>query len=67
MLDAAAAAIAAVLRNPALHRNMGRLPRQRVRRHVLLTHLLEEWIDLIARLALKRQTAVSAQEPVILA
>lgn len=66
-VDEAAATIVALLRNPTLRRNMGRRARERVRRHFLLTRLLEEWIDLIARLALKRQTAVSAQEPAVLA
>ncbi len=66
-VDQAAATIAALLHNPAVRRNIGRRARERVRRHFLLTRLLEEWIDLLAQLVRKRPMAVSAQEPAILA
>jgi Glycosyl transferases group 1 len=66
-VDQAAATIAALLHNPAVRRNIGRRARERVRRHFLLTRLLEEWIDLLAQFVRKRPMAVSAQEPAILA
>jgi trehalose synthase len=65
-VEQAAATIAALLHNPALRRNIGRRARERVRRHFLITRLLEEWIDLIAQLARQRPMAVSPQEPATL-
>jgi trehalose synthase len=66
-VDQAAATIAALLLNPASRRNIGERARQRVRRHFLLTRLLEKWIDLITQLTRKRLVAASAQEPVVMA
>jgi trehalose synthase len=66
-VDQAAAHIATLLLDPGLRRNVGRRARERVRRHFLLTRLLEEWIDLIAELALTRRAPVSAQEPAAVA
>jgi trehalose synthase len=66
-VDQAAAAIAAMLLNSALRRNIGRRARERIRRHFLLTRLLEEWIDLIAEVGLKRKVAVPVQEPATVA
>jgi trehalose synthase len=59
-VDQAAATIAALLLEPDVRRNAGRRARERVRRHFLLTRLLEDWIDLISGLALSRQVAVPA-------
>jgi hypothetical protein len=42
---------------------MGRRARERVRRHFLLTRLLEEWLDLIAGLTLRPRTELFAREP----
>jgi hypothetical protein len=51
-----------VYRSPyyAVRRNMGRRAHQRVRRHFLMTRLLEDWLDLIA--ALTRRPARSSVE-----
>jgi trehalose synthase len=66
-VDQAAATIAALLLDPALRRNVGRRARERVRRHFLLTRLLEEWMDLIGALALGRGLAATTQRPAIMA
>jgi trehalose synthase len=66
-VDQAAATIAALLLDPALRRSVGRSARERVRRHFLLTRLLEEWMDLIGELALGRGLAAPAQKPAIMA
>jgi trehalose synthase len=49
-VDQAAAHIVALLQDAELRRRMGRRARERVRRHFLLTRLLEDWLDLIADL-----------------
>jgi trehalose synthase len=59
-VDQAAATIAALLVEPDVRHNAGRRARERVRRHFLLTRLLEDWIDLISGLALGRQVAAPA-------
>jgi trehalose synthase len=46
----AAAHITMLLKDPTTRRNVGRRARERVRRHFLMTRLLEDWIDLIAGL-----------------
>jgi hypothetical protein len=51
-----------LLKDPRMRRNLGRRARERVRRNFLMTRLLEDWLDLIAALALRRQTRSSAQE-----
>src|SRR5204863_1981234 len=48
----AAEHIRMLLENPLMRRNFGRRARERVRRNFLMTRLLEEWLDLIADLAL---------------
>jgi trehalose synthase len=60
-----ATTIAALLLDPALRRGVGRRARERVRRHFLLTRLLEEWMDLIGDLALGRGLAALAQKPAL--
>ena len=52
-VEQAAANIKALLLDPALRRSIGRRARERVRRHFLLTRLLEDWLALIAELSLR--------------
>jgi trehalose synthase len=59
-VEEAATSIGALLRDRALRRNMGRRAHQRVRRHFLMTRLLEDWLDLIA--ALTQRPARSSVE-----
>jgi trehalose synthase len=59
----AAAHITTLLLDPALRRNMGRRAKERVRRHFLLTRLLEEWLDLAIDVTEQRRTPSSVQEP----
>lgn len=54
--------ITMLLKDPMLRRNLGRRARERVRRHFVMTRLLEDWLDLIAELTLRRRTRSSAQE-----
>jgi trehalose synthase len=64
-VEEAAAQITTLLSDPTLRRNVGRRARERVRRHFLMTRLLENWLDLITQLALerpRRPTQSSAQE-----
>jgi trehalose synthase len=60
----AAAHIATLLLDPPLRRGIGRRARERVRRHFLLSRLLEDWIDLIEELALRPRVPESVREPV---
>src|SRR5262245_17957993 len=48
--------IALLLDDQRLRHNMGRRAIERVRRHFLLTRLLEEWLDLFAALTERRRT-----------
>ena len=54
--------ITMLLKDPMLRRNLGRRARERVRRHFVMTRLLEDWLDLIAELTLRRRTRSCAQE-----
>jgi trehalose synthase len=49
----AAMQIGLLLGDQRVRRNMGRRARARVRRHFLMTRLLEEWLDLIAGLIVR--------------
>lgn len=64
-VEQAATSIATLLGDPILRRNIGRRARERVRRHFLMTRLLEDWLDLIAELALRRRRTSSAREHAI--
>jgi|SoiMethySBSTD1v2_1073268.scaffolds.fasta_scaffold14912_5 trehalose synthase len=61
-VEEAARHITMLLKDPMLRRNLGRRARERVRRHFLMTRLLEDWLDLIAGLTLRRRPRSSAQE-----
>ena len=50
-VEAAARHMSLLLGDAKLRRNMGRRAHERVRRHFLLTRLLEDWLDTIALLA----------------
>jgi len=52
-VEETAANIKALLLDPALRRSIGRRAKERVRRHFLLTRLLEDWLALIAELSLR--------------
>jgi trehalose synthase len=58
----AAAQIGLLLSDQTRRRNMGRRARERVRRHFLMTRLLEEWLDLITALTARSRTRSSSQE-----
>ena len=58
----AAAHISTLLLDPDLRRNIGRRARDRVRRHFLMSRLLEDWLDLITALILPKRTRSSAPE-----
>jgi trehalose synthase len=51
-----------LLGDVVLRRSLGRRARERVRRHFLMTRLLEDWLDLIAALAVRRLARSPAQE-----
>ena len=55
--------IALLLDDQRLRHNMGRRAVERVRRHFLLTRLLEEWLDLFAALTERRQTKQELATP----
>jgi trehalose synthase len=61
-VEQAADHISMLLGDAGMRRNIGRRARERVRRHFLMTRLLEEWLDLIAALTLRRATKSSSQE-----
>jgi trehalose synthase len=61
-VEEAATSIGVLLRDRALRRNMGRRAQQRVRRHFLMTRLLEDWLDLIAALRLPRPVRSYVEE-----
>ena len=61
-VEEAARHITMLLKDPRMRRNLGRRARERVRRHFLMTRLLEDWLDLIAGLTLARLIRSSAQE-----
>jgi trehalose synthase len=54
-VEAAASHIRVLLGDAKLRRNMGRRAHERVRRHFLMTRLLEDWLDAIS--SLERATA----------
>jgi trehalose synthase len=62
----AAAQIGLLLGDQKMRRNMGRRARERVRRHFLMTRLLEQWLDLFAALTARSRTR-SVQELTALA
>jgi glycosyltransferase involved in cell wall biosynthesis len=62
-VDDAATHIAALLRDRRMRKNVGRGARQRVLRHFLLSRLLEDWLDLIADLTVKRQRPAKGRQP----
>ena len=51
-----------LLGDQRVRRNIGRRARERVRRHFLMTRLLEEWLDLITALTARSRTRSSSQE-----
>jgi len=51
-----------LLGDQRMRRDMGRRARERVRRHFLMTRLLEEWLDLIAALTARSRTRSSSEE-----
>jgi trehalose synthase len=61
-VEGAADHITMLLKDPMMRRNLGRRARERVRRHFLMTRLLEDWLDLIAGLTQRSRTRSSAQE-----
>jgi trehalose synthase len=61
-VEGAADHITMLLKDPMMRRNLGRRARERVRRHFLMTRLLEDWLDLIAGLTRRSRTRSSAQE-----
>ena len=61
-VEQAADHISMLLGDAGMRRNIGRRATERVRRHFLMTRLLEEWLDLIAALTLRRATKSSSQE-----
>jgi trehalose synthase len=61
-VEQAAAQIAMLLNDQRMRRNIGRRARERVRRHFLMTRLLEQWLDLIAALTARSQTRPSTKE-----
>jgi trehalose synthase len=61
-VEQAATCIETLLGDSAIRRTVGRRAHERVRRHFLMTRLLEDWLDLIASLTLRRQTRSSVQE-----
>jgi trehalose synthase len=54
--------MARLLGDPLLRKSMGRRAKERVRRHFLMTRLLEDWLDLMASLLPSRRQRVT-QEP----
>ena len=58
----AAQQIGLLLGDRRMRRNMGRRARERVRRHFLMTRLLEEWLDLIAALTARGRARSSSRE-----
>jgi glycosyltransferase involved in cell wall biosynthesis len=66
-VEQAAAQIALLLGDQRMRRNIGRRARERVRRHFLMTRLLEQWLDLIATLTARSRTRSSPQELAALA
>ena len=62
-IEAAGACMARLIGDPMLRQSMGRRAKERVRRHFLMTRLLEDWLDLMASLLLPRRERVT-QEPV---
>jgi len=61
-IEGAAKRIGLLLGDASLRRNLGRRARSRVRRQFLMTRLLEDWLDLIDSLVLRRPVA-SRQKP----
>jgi len=61
-IEAAGARMARLLGDPLLRKSMGRRAKERVRRHFLMTRLLEDWLDLMASLLPSRRQRVT-QEP----
>jgi trehalose synthase len=55
--------IGLLLDDQRLRRSMGRRAVERVRRHFLLTRLLEEWLDLFAALTARRRTRQELATP----
>jgi len=66
-VEQAAVCIETLLGDPTIRRRVGRRAHERVRRHFLMTRLLEDWLDLIGSLTLRTRTRSSVQELAALA
>jgi len=66
-VEQAAACIETLLGDATIRRRVGRRAHERVRRHFLMTRLLEDWLDLIGSLTLRTRTRSSVQELAALA
>ncbi len=54
-IDQAGERIVQILRDPDLRQQLGARARESVRQNFLLSRLLEDWLDLLARYAKRRQ------------
>ena len=61
-VEQAADHISMLLGDAGMRRNIGRRARERVRRHFLMSRLLEDWLDLITALILPKRTRSFAPE-----
>jgi trehalose synthase len=66
-VEQTAVCIETLLGDATIRRRVGRRAHERVRRHFLMTRLLEDWLDLIASLTLRPARRSSAQELAALA
>ena len=66
-VEQAAVCIETLLGDATIRRRVGRRAHERIRRHFLMTRLLEDWLDLIGSLTLRTRTRSSVQELAALA
>ena len=60
-VEAAAARIVELVKDPALRERLGRKARESVRRRFLMTRLMEDWLDLIGSFEARFQLKGAAQ------